>query len=127
MERYLHSQQAKAIEIAAKKCGLDCHITRFERKADLQTMADKIFKRFFVKYKPVKRSFLYCDTLDCNFFFLPDGEAAYTYAGYADHRDATEEKIVNAFRLANRMRLEMEAALKEVQVVEGCEKWQSIK
>ena len=115
MERYLHSQQEKAIQIAAKKCGLDAHITIFERKADLATWADKLYKRFFVKYKPIKRSFLYCESLDCNFFFLPDGEAAYTYAGFADHRDATEEKIVNAFRIANKMRYEMEAALKAIK------------
>lgn len=115
MERYLHSQQAKAIEIAAKKCGLDAHITIFERKSDLQTWADRIFGRFYKKYKPVKRSYLYCEALDCDFFFLPDGEAAYTYAGYADHRDATEDKIINAFRIANKMRLEMEAALQEVK------------
>lgn len=115
MERYLHSQQAKAIQIAAKKCGLDAHITTFERKADLSTWADKLYKRFFIKYKPIKRSFLYCESLDCNFFFLPNGEAVYTYAGFADHRDATEEKIVNAFRIANKMRFEMEAALQKIK------------
>lgn len=115
MDKHLHSQQAEALRIAAKKCGLDSHITIIERKADLSTWADKIYGRFFSKYKPVKRSYLYCETLDCNFFFLPDGEAAYTYAGYADHRDATEEKIINAFRIANKMRFEMEVAIRALK------------
>lgn len=114
MERYLHSQQAKALIIASSKCGLSPHITTVERKTELTTWADRIFGRFFKKYKPIKRSFLYSETVECTFFFLPNGEAAYTYAGLADHRDATEEGIVNAFRLANTMRREMEAAIKTI-------------
>lgn len=111
MERYLHSQQAKALEVAAKKCGLDCHISFIEKKSQLYTWADRIAGRFFRKMMPVKRSYLYCDSLDIDFFFLEDGTAVYTYAGYADQRDATE-KIVDAFCIANKMRLEMETAIK---------------
>lgn len=115
MERYLHSQQAKALEIASKKCGLDCHVSFIEKKSELYTWADKIAGRFFRKRMPVKKSYLYCNSLDVDFFFLEDGTAVYTYAGYAEQRDATEEKIINAFRIANKMRLEMESAIKELQ------------
>lgn len=114
MERYLHSQQAKALEIASKKCGLDCHVSFIEKKSQLYTWADKIAGRFFRKQMPIKRSYLYCNSLDVDFFFLKDGTAVYTYAGYADERDATE-KITDAFYIANKMRREMENAIKGLQ------------
>ena len=115
MERYLHSRQAKALEIASKKCGLDCHISFIEKKSCLYTWADKIASRFFRKGMPIKKSYLYCNSLDIDFFFLEDGTAVYTYAGYADQRDATEEKIITAFYMANKMRHEMENAIKGLQ------------
>lgn len=121
MDRFLHSQQAKALVIASKKCGLDSHVSFIEKKSELYTWADKIAGRFFRKRMPVKKSYLYCDSLDIDFFFLEDGTAIYTYAGYADCRDATEEKIVNAFRIANLMRQEMQNAIKTLQEQEGAE------
>ena len=108
---YTNEQQEQAIRQACKRYGLDSHTTQKERKSDFHTWAEQIAKRFFRKGMPVKNSYMYCDSLDMCFFFLENGTAVYTYAGCADKRDATEEKIVNAFRLANKVRLAMEEAL----------------
>lgn len=107
--------QEQALEIAAKRCGLDAHIVCIERKPELHTWADRIASRFYFRGMPIKRTFLFCETLDMTFFFDQHGSAMYAYAGYADSRDATETKIVNAFKKANHMRLQMEIALKELQ------------
>lgn len=111
---YTEEQFAKALEMSAKQCGLDAHICYMENKSNLQTLADKIIGRFFRKGMAIKRSYMWCDTLDMTFFFLENGEAVYAYSGYADKRDASEEKIVNAFRKANEMRVAMEQALKQM-------------
>lgn len=114
---YTEKQFAEALEKASKKCGLDSHVSCLSKKSDMQTWADRVIGFFFRKGMNVKRSYMMCDCLDMTFFFLKNGIAVYTYAGYADMRDAREEKIVNAFRKANEMRLAMEEALAEV----GCE------
>ena len=112
---YKEKQFADAIEQAAKKCGLDSHVSYISKKSDMQTWADRVIGFFFRKGMAIKRSYMMCDTLDMTFFFLKNGEAMYTYAGQADKRDATENKIVNAFRKANEMRIEMEKALAEME------------
>lgn len=110
---YTIEQQTQAMEQAFKQYNLDCHIVYKERKSEFYTWAERIAKMFFRNRKgmPVKNSYMYCNALDMCFFFLEDGTAIYTYAGYADKRDATEEKIVNAFRIANKVRTAMEEAL----------------
>ena len=111
--RYSHELQARAIEIAANKLGLDAHITYFNRKMDLHTWADRIMGFWHRKGIPVKRSYLMCDCLDVNFFFTENGAAVYTYAGYADARDGNE-KIVEAFKKANTMREEMQRTIERL-------------
>lgn len=112
---YTEEQFAKALEISAKQCGLYAHICYLEKKSDMSTWADRIIGSFFRKGMPIKKSYMRCNTLDMTFFYLADGEAVYTYSGYADKRDATEEQIVNAFRKANEMRVAMEQALKRLE------------
>lgn len=108
MMRYTHKQQAEAMEKAAKKLNLDAHITILQYKKDLHTWADRILARFFRKDMPIKRSYLFCDSLDVDFFFTEDGEAAFTYAGYADHRELEEDKLIKAMCMAKQMREEMQ-------------------
>ena len=114
MVEYTEEQFAKALQISAKKCGLDAHISWLDKKANMSTWADRIIGVFYRKGMPIKRSYMYCNSLDMTFFFSKNGKAVYTYSGYADKRDATEEKIVNAFRKANEMRIVMEQTLEEV-------------
>lgn len=109
--KYTVEQQTQAMEQAFKQYNLDCHIVYKERKSEFHTWAEQIAKRFFRKGMPIKNSYMYCNALDMCFFFLKDGTAIYTYAGYADQWDGTEEKIVNAFRIANKVRTAMEEAL----------------
>jgi hypothetical protein len=117
--KYSNEIQTEAIERAAKRLNLDTHITYCEYQKDLYNWADRLMKMWYRKGMPYKRSFLMCDSLDVNFFFMKEGEAAYTYAGYADNRDAQEEKIVEAFRIANKMREYMqEEAEKLIQEVQ---------
>jgi hypothetical protein len=117
--KYSNEIQAEAIERAAKRLKLDAHINYCDYKKYLHGWADRIMKMWFRKGMPYKRSFLMCNSLDVNFFFMKEGEAAYTYAGYADNRDAQEKKIVEAFRKANKMREYMqEEAEKLLQEVE---------
>ncbi len=109
--KYSEEQFADAIAKAAQKCGLGAHIYYLYKKSDMQTWADKLIGMDFRKGMAVKRSYMLCDTLDMTFFFSEQGNAKYTYCGKADKRDASDEKIVNAFKMANEMRLEMERAL----------------
>ena len=111
---YTEEQFAKALEISSNKCGLDAHISWLDKKSDMQTWADRIIGIFFRKGMPIKRSYMWCNSLDMTFFFLKNGEAVYTYSGFADARDANDEKIVQAFRKANEMREAMEQALKQM-------------
>lgn len=108
---YTEEQFEKALEISAKQCGLDAHVSHLYKKSDMQTRADRIIGIFFRKGMPIKRSYMWCNSLDMTFFFLKDGTAVYTYSGYADNRDATEEQIIQAFKKANEMRLTMEQVL----------------
>lgn len=112
MMKYSHEKQRIAIEKSAKRMNLDYHITEIECKRDLHTWADKIMGRFFRKGMPVKKSYMMCDTLDMNFFFSKDGIAMYTYSGYADDRDGSD-KIIEAFKTANKMRFYMNEYLQE--------------
>jgi hypothetical protein len=117
--KYSHEIQEEAIEKAAKRLSLDSHITYYDFKVNLYTFSDKLMTGNLRRGMPFKRSFMMCESMDMNFFFNREGEPIYTYAGYADNRDATEEKIVNAFRKANKMREymqeEAEKLLQEVQ------------
>ena len=113
MMKYSFEQQAKAISEAAKKLNLSTHITILQYKKDLHTWADRILARFFRKEMPIKRSYLFCDSLDVDFFFTADGEAAFTYAGYADRRDLDDEKLIKAMHMAKQMREEMQKIIEE--------------
>ncbi len=121
--KYSNKIQRIAIERAAKKLNLDAHISTAERKSDLFTYAEKLMWMWFRKGIPYKKSYMMCDALDMCFLFTSEGEAVYTYSGYADKRDACEERIVNAFRMANQMRNymmeEAEKLSKEETYAEG--------
>lgn len=103
-----------AIEKACKENGLDSHITRFYKKAELATWADRLYSRWFVKDNPIKRSYMYCSTLDMNFFFSKDGKAMCTYAGYCDS-DKEFDNLVKAFNLAKKVVADMDKFMKEVE------------
>lgn len=117
--KYSNAQQAKAMQEACRKVGVSSHISVLEFKKDMQTWADRVIGFRWRKSMPIKRSYMYYDSLDMTFFFTENGEAVYSYAGYADKRDATEEKIVNAFRKANELRLAMEEALAKTRCNNG--------
>ncbi len=105
--KYSDGIQRTAIERAAERLCLDAHISTAEKKSELFTFAEKLMWPWFRKGTQYKKSFMMCDTLDMCFLFTCEGEAIYTYSGYADKRDACEERIVNAFRTANKMRIYM--------------------
>ena len=113
MMKYTHEQQAAALHQAAKNMGIDAHVTTLDYKNQLQTWADKILGRFFRKGMPVKRSYLFCDCLDVDFFFHESGEAAFTYAGYADSRDLDGGSLEKAMKMAKAMRDEMQRVIEE--------------
>ena len=119
MMKYSHEQQEKAMRIAAKRMNLDAHITTLRYKKDLHTWADRILTRFFRKGMPIKRSYLFCDCLDVDFFFTESGEAAFTYAGYADHKECDDEKLLKAMQIAKQMREEMQNVIKIIEEVAG--------
>ncbi len=112
-------QQAEAITKACKTLGLDGHITWHTKAVDAYTWAEKISARFRNgrRPRPVKNSYMYCDTLDMCFFYGGEhGDMPYmTYAGFvtADSRDITEKKLVNAFEKATFVLKEMRRIAKE--------------
>lgn len=104
--KYTLEQQEQAIIQACKEFDLDCHITQFEHKKDLSTWADKIMSRWFRKSMPFKRTYMYCERLDINFFFSEDGTAMFTYAGYCDSSKEAGN-LQKAIMIADRVRLQM--------------------
>ena len=100
-------QQARAITKACIEVGLESHITWHKSAADLHTWAERISGRFREgrQPRPVKNSYIYCDTLDvCFFYGGPSCNTPYmTYAGYvtAGSPDITEGKLAEAFKKAD--------------------------
>ena len=95
-----NNQQARAITKACIEAGLDSHITWHNCAADAHTWAEKISVRFRDgrQPRPVKNSYMFCDTLDmCFFYGGPQHDIPYmTYAGYvtAGSPDITEDKLM---------------------------------
>lgn len=112
--KYTHEQQERALSIAFKRCEMDNHTVRFERKTDLVTWADRLIGFFYRKNMPARKTYMYCNTLDMTFFYLQNGKAMYTYAGQADERDSGE-LLVKAFSKAEEIRKEMQKAIEEVE------------
>ena len=100
-----NEKQVNALTKASKRCKLSAHIDFAYKKSDCSnTWAEKIMQRWYRKLMPYKSSYMFCDTMDLCFFFGKDNRPMYTYAGYADlERDATEERIIKAFKTANLM------------------------
>lgn len=113
MMKYSFEQQAKAMSEAAEKLNLSTDIAILRYKKDLNTLADRILVRLFRKGMPIKRSYLFCNILYVDFFFTAVGEAVFTYAGYADHRDLDDEKLIKAMHMAKQMREEMQKIIVE--------------
>lgn len=118
-------KQAQIIEKACVKAGLECHISWHNCKADAHTWAERISALFFEgrQPRPVKNSYMYCDTLDmCFFFGGPTGDIPFmTYAGYvtAKSPDITEGKLEKAFQAANVVLQAMSRMAKEENDVQS--------
>lgn len=101
--------QAEAITEACKEAGLDGHITWHNRATDAHTWAERISVRFrnSRQPRPVKNSYMFCDSLDMCFFYSgPQYDIPYmTYAGYvtADSSDITDNKLTEAFNKAGKV------------------------
>ena len=112
-------QQARAITKACIEAGLDSHITWHNCAADAHTWAERISVRFRDgrQPRPVKNSYMFCDTLDmCFFYGGPQHDIPYmTYAGYvtAGSPDITEGKLVEAFNKAGAVLRIMKRLAKE--------------
>lgn len=119
------TKQAQIIEGACKEAGLECRISWHKRKADAHTWAERISARFFGggQPRPVKNSYMYCDTLDmCFFFGGSTGDTPFmTYAGYvtAQSPDITEWKLEKAFQTANVVLQAMSRMAKEENNVQS--------
>ena len=111
--QYTNEQQEQALSIAFKKCGLNNHTVYFEKKSDMQTWADKLMGFFFRKGMPVRKSYMYCETLDMTFFFTLEGRAMYAYSGYADERDSGKN-LIEAFNKADEVRKAMVEAIADM-------------
>lgn len=85
MNRLTIEQERDALYNAARRVGLDAHITYMERKGDAQTYAEKLMLNSYRKGMPYKTSYLYCDTLDACFFFNHDGHACVTISACWRH------------------------------------------
>ena len=111
--KYTHEQQEIAIEKACDVCQLGSHIFNPSLKSNLSTWADRIMGRWYRKLMPIKQTFMYCNTLDMNFFFTEDGRAMFTYAGYCDN-GCECDSLVNAFKIANEMIKEMQKVIAQL-------------
>lgn len=82
--KYTHEQQEEALMNACSNCGLGRSLEYIKYKNELRTWADKIMGGWFRKLMPCKKSYLYCTSLDINFFYNQDGKACFSYSGYSD-------------------------------------------
>lgn len=99
-------QQAENIHKACIEAGLDGHVKWIERRTQANTWAEKIAVRFKGNGPlPVKKSYMYCDTLDMCFFYGPEGIPYMTYSGYAtvNSKDITDGTLMEAFRKARQV------------------------
>lgn len=116
--------QEEAFISACEKLDLCSHITEFNSKKDASTFADKIAINSFYKGMCVKKSYMYCNSLDMTFFFNRDGKSDFTYAGRYNKND-TPEKMYEVFKKANEllsaMDEEMDKLLKEQEKQEEFE------
>ena len=112
--------QYQALEQACEHLGMDSHIVVIKSKKDCITDADK--KAYGIIGRPfaVKRSYLNCNSLDATFFYNNEGEATYTYCGYADRHDS-KERLLAAFETADKLRMEMDDVLQELVKSEALE------
>lgn len=85
MNRLTIEQEREALYQAARRVGLDAHITYMERKSDAYTCAEKLMLNSYRKGMPYKASYLYCDTVDACFFFDYDGKAVVTFSARWSH------------------------------------------
>lgn len=75
MNRLTIDQEREALYHAARRVGLDTHITYMDRKGDAHTYAEKLMLNSYRKGMPYKVSYLWCESLDACFFFNHDGRA----------------------------------------------------
>ncbi len=111
--KYTNELQHKALELACKNCSLSSHIAWTEYKKDLSTWSDRIMGRWFRKGIPHKKSYMYCDTLDMNFFYDEEGRPTMTYAGYSKTIKECES-VINAFELSKKMLREMKEVIEDL-------------
>ena len=64
-----HDKQMYAMDKALHELNLDAHIYQVPYKKDLSTYADKLIGIQFERLIPIHRSFMYCNSLDMDFFF----------------------------------------------------------
>lgn len=114
-------EQEKIIEDAADACKMDVRISHMARKADLHTAAEKLMgQRAFLKGKPYKQSYLWCDAVDICFFFSDQYEATacatFTALWSVGIKDLTTSAAVNAVRKVEDMLALMQKKANAVMV-----------
>ena len=118
-------QQAEAITKACSEAGIDGHIEWHNHKSDAHTWAEKISLSFknSRRSRPVKNSYMFCDTLDmCFFYGGPQNDIPYmTYAGYvtAGSSDIKNDHLIDAFKKADVILQIMERIAREIQYDNG--------
>lgn len=101
-KREISERKAELIRIACHRAGLDGHIKWIKYKKDLISPVEMIAATHNALPLPIKRSCMYCDSLDMCFFYTDRNEASVAYSGRATlKRDMGEdEKLIAAFRKA---------------------------
>jgi len=61
-------QKIKILHDSARKCDLDSHIVTCEKKADLQTNAERMMGNMSYVKNPHKNSYLFFDSVDACFY-----------------------------------------------------------
>jgi len=97
-----HDKQMYAMDKALHELNLDAHIYQVPYKKDLSTYADKLIGIQFERLIPIHRSFMYCNSLDMDFFFSKDNIAMYSYSGRCFTKEEGE-KLIKAFEKANKV------------------------
>lgn len=104
-------RQAELIHDACRECGLDGHVSWLRSYKDAVNGAEKLcFSPFDRESVPIKKSFMYCDSLDMCFFYDQTGHACVSYSGRSTliQPDMKDNKLVEAFEIAKKVLTKMQ-------------------
>jgi len=110
-----NEQKTKILHDSAIKCDMGGHVVICEKKADLQTNAERMMGNMSYVKNPYKNSYLYLDSVDACFYVEREMACVTFVASWiVGSKDLSISKMEKAIILINKMLLEMQYMINEL-------------